>query len=130
MNHLPEGLPLSRRRFLGVAAMSVAAARLSVFSGAIAQSSEETEGALMSRTTIGSQTTEIRPFNVNFPEADLADLRRRIAAVRWTSEELVDDRSQGVQQATMEALARYWTTGYDWRRAEARLNALPQFKTE
>ena len=73
---------------------------------------------------------EFRPFHVEFPEDDLADLRRRLAATRWPSTELVDDRSQGVQLATMQALARYWATEYDWRRCEAKLNALPQFTTE
>src|SRR5262245_57289002 len=72
----------------------------------------------------------IRPFRVNVPEADLADLRRRIAATRWPTKELVEDRSQGVQLATLRELARYWTTEYDWRACEARLNALPQFTTE
>jgi pimeloyl-ACP methyl ester carboxylesterase len=72
----------------------------------------------------------IHPFEVHMPEEDLADLRRRIAAVRLPSKELVDDRSQGVQLATIQELARYWTTGYDWRACEARLNALPQFTTE
>ena len=74
--------------------------------------------------------TEIRPFQVEVPEEELADLRRRIAATRWPSKELVDDRSQGVQLATMQELARYWTKEYDWRKAEAKLNALPQFTTE
>ena len=74
--------------------------------------------------------TDVRPFQVEIPEAELADLRRRIEATRWPSEELVADRSQGVQLATMQALARYWTTEYDWRKCEARLNALPQFTTE
>ncbi len=74
--------------------------------------------------------TAIRPFHVNVPEADLADLRRRIAETRWPTKELVEDRSQGVQLATLRALARYWTTEYDWRACEARLNALPQFTTE
>jgi pimeloyl-ACP methyl ester carboxylesterase len=75
--------------------------------------------------------TTIRPFPpLNFPDADLADLRRRIAATRWPSRELVGDRSQGVQLATLQELARYWTTEYDWRACEARLNALPQFITE
>ncbi|HEX8035925.1 MAG TPA: epoxide hydrolase [Ktedonobacterales bacterium] len=73
---------------------------------------------------------DVHPFNVNFPDEALADLRRRIAANRWPSKELVTDRSQGVQLATLQALARYWTTDYDWRKAEARLNALPQFTTE
>jgi pimeloyl-ACP methyl ester carboxylesterase len=72
----------------------------------------------------------IHPFEVHMPEEDLADLRRRIAAVRLPGKELVDDRSQGVQLATIQELARYWATGYDWRACEARLNALPQFTTE
>jgi pimeloyl-ACP methyl ester carboxylesterase len=72
----------------------------------------------------------IRPFEVHMPEEDLADLRRRVAAVRLPSKELVDDRSQGVQLSTIQELARYWTTGYDWRACEARLNALPMFTTE
>jgi pimeloyl-ACP methyl ester carboxylesterase len=74
--------------------------------------------------------TEIRPFRVDMPDAAIADLRRRIAATRWPGKELVDDRSQGVQLATSRELARYWTTEYDWRACEARLNALPQFTTE
>jgi pimeloyl-ACP methyl ester carboxylesterase len=72
----------------------------------------------------------VRPFRVDVPEEDLDDLRRRIEATRWPSKELVADRSQGVQLATLQALARYWTTDYDWRKAEAKLNALPQFTTE
>ena len=72
----------------------------------------------------------IRPFVVHVPDEDLADLRRRIAAARWPTRELVADRSQGVQLATLQALVRYWATGYDWRAGEARLNAVPQFKTE
>jgi pimeloyl-ACP methyl ester carboxylesterase len=74
--------------------------------------------------------TEIRPFHIEVPEEELAELRRRIAAVRWPSRELVADRSQGVQLATMQELARYWATEYDWRKAEARLNALAQFTTQ
>ena len=74
--------------------------------------------------------TEIRPFHVEVPEEQLDDLRRRIAATRWPSQELVPDRSQGVQLATLQELARYWTSEHDWRRAEAKLNALPQFTTE
>jgi pimeloyl-ACP methyl ester carboxylesterase len=75
-------------------------------------------------------TAAIRPFTVRIPDADLDDLRARIAAVRLPSRELVPDRSQGVQLATIRELARYWATGYDWRACEARLNALPQFITE
>src|SRR5215831_4878053 len=80
-------------------------------------------------TTVGT-ATEIRPFHIDIPDEKLADLHRRIDATRWPSKELVDDRSQGVSLATMQELARYWATEYDWRRVEARLNALPQFMTE
>jgi pimeloyl-ACP methyl ester carboxylesterase len=73
---------------------------------------------------------EIRPFRADIPDEALTDLRRRIAATRWPTKELVEDRSQGVQLATLRELARYWTTEYDWRKCEARLNALPQFTTE
>jgi pimeloyl-ACP methyl ester carboxylesterase len=72
----------------------------------------------------------IRPFQVNVPEAELTELRRRITATRWPDQETVTDRSQGVELATIQALARYWATEYDWRRCEAKLNALPQFITE
>lgn len=71
----------------------------------------------------------IRTFHVDIPEADLVDLRRRIAATRWPERETVADQSQGVQLATLQALVRYWGTDYDWRKAEAKLNALPQFLT-
>jgi pimeloyl-ACP methyl ester carboxylesterase len=74
--------------------------------------------------------TEIRPFHVEIPDAQINDLRRRIAATRWPSKELVTDRSQGVQLETLQELARYWASDYDWRNAEAKLNALPQFTTE
>jgi pimeloyl-ACP methyl ester carboxylesterase len=77
-----------------------------------------------------SGNTDIRPFNVNVPEAELTELLRRINATRWPSKELVADRSQGVQLATLQALASYWATDYDWRKVEAKLNALPQFITE
>ena len=72
----------------------------------------------------------IRPFTVSFPEAALVDLRRRIAATKWPEREYVPDQTQGVQLATMQKLASYWQKDYDWRKAEARLNALPQFITE
>ena len=83
----------------------------------------------MTDATAANETATITPFQVSVSDEQLADLRRRIAAVRLPSRELVDDRSQGVQLATVQALARYWSTEYDWRRCEARLNALPQFTT-
>jgi pimeloyl-ACP methyl ester carboxylesterase len=80
-------------------------------------------------TNVGT-AIEIRPFHIDVSDAQLADLRRRIAATRWPHKELVPDRSQGVQLATIQELARYWATDYDLRRCAARLNALPQFATE
>jgi len=77
-----------------------------------------------------SDNSAIRPFRANFPESDLAELRRRINETRWPDRETVSDASQGVQLATIQALARYWATEYDWRKIETRLNALPQFITE
>ncbi|HKE66954.1 MAG TPA: epoxide hydrolase [Micromonosporaceae bacterium] len=81
-------------------------------------------------TKLSAGTDAIRPFMIEFPEADLADLGARIAATRWPEKETVEDQSQGVQLKTMQELARYWANDYDWRKCEARLNALPQFMTE
>lgn len=80
--------------------------------------------------SVGSEDARIRPFRVNVSKADLTDLRRRLAATRWPTKELVEDRSQGVQLATLKELVRYWATDYDWRRAETKLNAFPQFVTK
>jgi pimeloyl-ACP methyl ester carboxylesterase len=79
---------------------------------------------------MSSTASEIRPFHFETSDKQMDDLRQRIAEMRWPSKELVPDRSQGVQLATLQALARYWATDYDWRKAEAKLNALPQFVTE
>ena len=84
----------------------------------------------MSDTTTASAESAVRPFRIEVPQGEIDELRRRINATRWPTRELVTDRSQGVQLAAVQDLARYWTTEYDWRRCEARLNALPQFKTE
>jgi pimeloyl-ACP methyl ester carboxylesterase len=81
-------------------------------------------------TSAVAASTEIRPFHVDVPQEQLDDLRGRINAARLPSKELVGDRSQGVQLATIQELARYWVSDYDWRKAEAKLNALPQFVTE
>jgi pimeloyl-ACP methyl ester carboxylesterase len=77
-----------------------------------------------------AETTEIRSFNVETPQSEIDDLRRRIEATRWPEKETVDDQSQGPRLATMQALARYWADEYDWRKVEARLKALPHFITE
>ena len=79
---------------------------------------------------MASDKPAVRPFQMKVPEAELTELRRRINATKWPERETVADASQGVQLATIQALARYWATEYDWRKIEARLNALPQFITE
>jgi pimeloyl-ACP methyl ester carboxylesterase len=84
----------------------------------------------MTAVSQAGDATAIRPFHVSFAETELADLRRRINATRWPERETVTDQSQGVQLATMQKLARYWATSHDWRKCEAKLNALPQFVTE
>src|SRR5207249_3921410 len=81
-------------------------------------------------STADATTAAIRPFQVNVAEKELLDLRQRVAATRWPDREPVTDRSQGAQLAKIQALVRYWGTGYDWRKAEAKLNALPQFVTK
>src|SRR5262245_1796335 len=101
------------------------------------------KGAVMSRTStaatapmatvfteLPADKSGIRPMRVNVPEAEITELRRRIEATRWPDRETVPDATQGVQLATTQALARYWATEYDWRKVEAKLNALPQFITQ
>src|SRR4030095_10386121 len=73
--------------------------------------------------------SDIRPFHVNVPEEELVELHRRINATRWPEKETVTDQTQGVQLATIQKLAHYWTTQHDWRKVEAKLNSLPQFIT-
>jgi pimeloyl-ACP methyl ester carboxylesterase len=87
-------------------------------------------GAAQQGSQQGTENTAIRPFQVNIPEAELTELRRRINATRWPENETVSDSSQGVQLATMQKLARYWATDYNWRNCEAKLQALPHFVTE
>ena len=104
------------RRQLLTAAATVAAAVGSV-------------NLLPTKALAANDAEAIRPFTINVPQDQLADMRRRIAATRWPERETVVDDSQGVPLATMQDLAHYWATGYDWRKVEARLNALPQFMT-
>ena len=82
------------------------------------------------RSELAADRAAIRPFRVNVPQAELNELRRRIDATRWPERETVRDTSQGVQLATIQKLARYWATDYDWRTCEAKLKALAQFITE
>ena len=89
-----------------------------------------TSGPRPAKQGAAAEDATIRPFQVNVSEEELADLRRRLALARWPSKELVADASQGVQLAMLQELGRYWAADYDWRRCEAKLNALPQFTTE
>jgi len=105
--------------------------------GVVAESDGKTQGAVAAQpsqpqaaSTADATTAAIRPFQVNVAEKELLDLRQRVAATRWPDREPVTDRSQGAQLAKIQALVRYWGTGYDWRKAEAKLNALPQFVTK
>jgi pimeloyl-ACP methyl ester carboxylesterase len=111
-----EAINQDRRRLLGTAAMGIAVA------GAA--------NLIPSQLAAAPAADAIRPFSFHASEAKLADLRRRINATQWPERETVTDESQGVRLATMQNLARYWATDYDWRKVEARLNALPQFVTE
>lgn len=105
-----------RRQLLSQAAMAAAAASIS--------------SLLPLHPAKAAASGAIRPFHVNVPEQDLLDLRRRLAVTRWPDREIVADQSQGVQLTTVQELVRYWQSDYDWRKFEARLNALPQFVTE
>ena len=115
----------SRRRFIGVAAAAVVAGSLSRL--AFAETNQSI--AEVAQSSSGDKTA-IRRLRVHAPESQLIDLKRRVKATRWPERETVTDASQGVQLATMQKLAAYWASSYDWRKVEARLNALPQFVTE
>jgi pimeloyl-ACP methyl ester carboxylesterase len=111
-----EVVDQDRRQFLSTAVMGIATASAA--------------SLLPAYPAPAATSDEIRPFQINFPEEALVDLRRRINAARWPDHETVTDESQGMQLATMQEIARYWGKDYDWRKSEAKLNALPQFKTE
>ena len=117
---------LNRRHFCAITAATVAAGSLGLLSAFKAKA----EGSTDTTSQPGSDKTAIRPFQVNFPDSDLIELRKRVNATRWPDREQVADTTQGVQLATVQALASYWADDYDWRRVEARLNSLPNFITE
>ncbi|MBD2068200.1 alpha/beta fold hydrolase [Leptolyngbya sp. FACHB-671] len=129
---MSEKINHQRRRFLGIAAGTIATTQLGRFGSANAQLSQPhpKEITTAQSGTVHTDPTAIRPFQINIPQADLDDLRQRIVATRWPEKETVSDQSQGLQLATMQELARYWATDYDWRKVEARLKALPHFITE
>jgi len=115
MQTTSEPIDQDRRQLLGAATTLAVAGSISLPAGPL---------------SAATQDASIRPFRVDIPEEKLVDLRRRLAATQWPEKETVADESQGVRLATMQELARYWQAGYDWRKVEARLNALPQFITE
>ncbi|PQV44386.1 epoxide hydrolase family protein [Paraburkholderia sp. BL21I4N1] len=115
----------SRRRFVGVAAAAVAAGSLSQLAFADGNPAITDIAA-----PAGGDKTALRPLRIHVPESQLSDLRRRIKATRWPDREIVNDDSQGVPLATIQTLAQHWATDYDWRKCEAKLNALPNFVTE
>ena len=110
-----EVIDQDRRRLLGLAAAGIAASAANL---------------VPSRLAAAPAGDAIRPFRVDIPEAQLVDLRRRIAATRWPDQETVSDRSQGNQLGKLQEIVRHWGTDYDWRKVETRLNALPMFMTE
>jgi len=119
MNFDPTESPsLTRRRLLAASASALALSPVAFSVPALADAIRPAGG-----------DAQIRPFRVHVPDAELADLKRRIGATKWPSRELVTDASQGVRLATMRELANHWQTNYDWRKLEAKLNALPQFTT-
>jgi pimeloyl-ACP methyl ester carboxylesterase len=122
---------INRRDSLKVSAASIITLLLLVSSPAATRSETQKEETMTTQqgSKQAADKNAIRPFRVNFSEAELTDLRRRIHATKWPERETVTDASQGVQLATTQKLARYWTE-YDWRKCEAKLNALPQFITE
>jgi pimeloyl-ACP methyl ester carboxylesterase len=126
MSRTPE---IDRRRFCGIAAATAAAGPLGL--AALSRRIDAMTHTLTEAPRpLNDERADIRPFQVHFPDEALADLRRRVAATRWPERETVADFSQGVKLATMQSLARYWASGYDWRKCEARLNALPNFITQ
>ena len=122
-----QSSPLSRRRFIASSATALSVSSTALSLPAVARSTAY--ASALAATSGGGDDAQIRRFAFHASPADLADLHRRIVATKWPSPELVADASQGVQLATMRELAHSWQTNYDWRRFEARLNALPQFMT-
>src|SRR5690242_13878865 len=122
----PDSPDLSRRRFI-VATAAAAAARQIDLASRSRRPDAMTDVLTEVEPVVANP--DIRAFHVTFTDAELADLKRRVEQTRWPDKETVNDASQGVQLATMQALASYWATQHDWRKIEARLNSLPQFIT-
>jgi pimeloyl-ACP methyl ester carboxylesterase len=123
---MPDTPDLTRRSFVGSAAAIVAASQLGLLSFSRRVNAMT---SVMTEVETGTLSPDIRPFHVSFPDADLADLKRRIKATRWPERETVNDETQGVRLDTTRKLADYWAAEHDWRKCEAKLNALPNFIT-
>ena len=120
---------MTRTSFIRLVLGACSMALLQVATAHSAPKENSVSTPTQSQSPASAVSDAIRPFRVQVPQADIEDLRRRIVATRWPDRETVDDASQGAQLARLQDLVRYWGTGYDWRKAEARLNALPQFTT-
>lgn len=127
---MSKEINLDRRRFLGTAAMTLAAAQFGMIGDAKAQTDLSSMYCKFRTHATTPTPSVVRPFRINVSEEALVDLRRRVVATRWPDRETVTDQSQGVQLAKIQPLVRYWGTDYNWRKVEAQLNALPQFMTE
>jgi pimeloyl-ACP methyl ester carboxylesterase len=126
MGSVPE---FNRRRFVSLTAATFAAGPLGLVN--LSNRMEPMSDAMATMRPAGETApANLRPFKVNIADAELTDLKRRVRATKWPSKELVADDTQGVQLATVQALAGYWATRYDWRRIESRLNSFPQYLTE
>jgi pimeloyl-ACP methyl ester carboxylesterase len=132
MDSVSEAIDHHRRHFFGSAAMGIAATATAfgLLSGRSAAAGASQPASQENSPMAAAGPGAIRPFRINIPEDALVDLRRRLAATRWPERETVADDSQGVPLAMMQELARYWAADYDWRKCEAKLNALPQLITE
>ena len=126
---MPDHPGLTRRRFLNMTATTFAAGMTGLVPLSTRFDAMNDAAAGIAQQT-GSGKTAVRPFHVTFSDEELSDLRRRIKATRWPARELVSDAAQGVQLSTAQELAKYWATTHDWRKCEARLNAVPNFLTE
>jgi pimeloyl-ACP methyl ester carboxylesterase len=129
MDNLYAAAQSTRRSFLTRATAAAGALSFLRIGDAAHYAQAEAPSDVFASLSPGADDSSILPFRVNFKEADLVDLRRRVASTRWPERETVADSSQGVQLATMRNLARYWEARYDWRKVEARLNQYPQFMT-
>ena len=121
---------IMKRAIAVIAAALIAAPCLAAGTSVSDAGTPASAGSAAANHAVAAEGTSIRPFRVSIPQSALDDLRQRVLATRWADKETVDDQSQGVQLATIQALVQYWGTRYDWRKFESQLNSLPQFTTK